>query len=101
MKKKLYCTITLLISTLLLSACGPDIEKTAIPSVEKVFKEKGMNVKCSEIANIRQVRENYPIYTGRALIKHEGQRSCYTVKIEMVGEYAIVEVDSDSRVNLN
>lgn len=101
MKKRLYSGIILLISMFALSACGPNVEKAAIPSVEKVFKAKGMNVKCSEIVNIRQVHENDPIYTGRALIKHEGQRACYTVRIEMVGEYAIVEVDGDSRVNLN
>lgn len=84
-----------------LSGCGPDIEKAAIPEVERIFRQKGIPAKCAEITNIRKVNGEAFVYTGKALIKQGGQKSCYTVLLEEAGENVLVKIDASSRYDLN
>lgn len=84
-----------------LSACGPNVEKSAIPAVERTFRAEGEIVKCAKITNICRIGEEPYFYKARALVKRNGVHSYYTILIEVIDSDAIVKIDKSSRVDIN
>lgn len=84
-----------------LSACGPNVEKCAIPAVERAFRAEGKIVKCSKVSNICSIDDSPYFYKARALVKHNGVHSYYTVLIEVIDSDAIVKIDKSSRADIN
>lgn len=93
------CRISLFtFATLALSivGCGSsiDIEESAKPIVEQIFKDQDLAVKCPKIEKIRETGEDE--YTGKAYVTMDGETGVVDVEIEVVGDDVLVTVDFDS-----
>lgn len=76
------------------AASGPDIEASAKPVVERIFKtEWSKSVTCTEISGIKEVGDDQ--YVGIAHVKSDitGRTSKHMVSMQILGDDIVVLVD--------
>lgn len=93
---KIIAAVVIIALIVFVAASGPDIEASAKPVVEQIFRTNcSMSVTCTEISGIKEVGNDQ--YVGIAHVKDNitGKTSKHMVSMEILGDNIVVLVEEE------